>query len=177
MAIKRKENVSTLLTPVSSVLAPVSNVSPSDSDADTDTGKIAVTAKPSQPASRVKLVNEEWLKSLKDGCIAQGIDLDKELISMKRWLLMHPGRKMTQKFVVNWLNKCDKEVKYVPDGNPLTQRPLYPNEALKLLEELRSQKERIWNRWENGGKLPPDKKPEFDAIVGKIKKLEEELRK
>jgi len=33
-----------------------------------------------------------------------------EIIKMQRWLTVRPGRKLTQRFVINWLNKCDKKI-------------------------------------------------------------------
>lgn len=97
---------------------------------------------PSEPASRIKLCTDDWLNSLKPDCQKQGIDLDKEIINMKRWLSARPARKMTQRFVINWLNKCDKIVS--GPGFPLLQAsaevrksisPFMLTKRLEILED------------------------------------------
>jgi hypothetical protein len=49
------------------------------------------------------------------------VDLDKELIKMRGWLLSNPGRKLTRRFAVKWLNRVDKPITNVltrpPDNN------------------------------------------------------------
>ena len=42
------------------------------------------------------------------------VDLDSELKKMDGWLLAHPGRKLTRRFIINWLNKIDKPIKTKP---------------------------------------------------------------
>jgi hypothetical protein len=36
------------------------------------------------------------------------VDFDQAIVKMDAWLLAHPGRKKTRRFIVNWLNKIDK---------------------------------------------------------------------
>ena len=81
-----------------------------EADADTDKNKIAAKDKPSQPAPRIKLADQQWIEELRPDCIKQGIDLDAEIIKAKRWLLKAPGRKFTQKYLINWLNRADKTI-------------------------------------------------------------------
>jgi hypothetical protein len=39
------------------------------------------------------------------------VDMEKELVKMRGWLRVNPGRKLTRRFAVNWLNKTDKPLK------------------------------------------------------------------
>jgi len=79
-----------------------------EAEAEAEAKKIAVKGKPSPPASRIKIVDQQWIEELRPDCKKQGIDLDAEIIKAKRWLLKAPGRKFTQKYFINWLNRCDK---------------------------------------------------------------------
>jgi hypothetical protein len=58
----------------------------------------------------IRVVDENWLNSLRPDCEKQGINLDDQVIKMKRWLSLRPSRKFTQKFVINWLNKVDRTI-------------------------------------------------------------------
>ena len=83
--------------------------SDSDTDSDTDSDNIAGSRKRKRSA---KPADNAWLESLRPGCKQQGVDLDGEVVRMKRWLSgpKGKGRKLTQQFVINWLNRCDKIV-------------------------------------------------------------------
>lgn len=97
--------------------------------------KIAVKAKPSQPALRIKLCTEEWIETLRPDCQKQGIDLDNELIKANRWIAGKPGRKLTQKFLINWLNRADKTI---TAKTPPPQQSVYAlRERVKILEAER----------------------------------------
>jgi len=50
----------------------------------------------------------------------RGVKVEDELRKMKSWLATRQGRRMTLRFIVNWLNKCDGtvEVKIKPKVNP-----------------------------------------------------------
>jgi len=50
--------------------------------------------------------NSDFVSNLKE--IYTWIDIDTELIKMRGWLAAHKGRRLTQRFAVNWLNKIDK---------------------------------------------------------------------
>jgi len=112
MAEKRKQKV---LADVSNVLAPVSNVSllsSSSSSSTTTKNKIAVKDKnPSQPAtvSRIKMADEEWLKSIRAEYAQIGINVDTELVKARTWAQSR-GRQVTQRMFVNWLNRSDRNV-------------------------------------------------------------------
>jgi hypothetical protein len=71
-----------------------------------------------QTRGRVRIANSDFIESLRAGCTADGIDLDGELRKMQRWLTTPKGRgrKLTQQFVVNWLNKCDRAVRDSTDA-------------------------------------------------------------
>jgi len=45
------------------------------------------------------------------------LDIDKEVAKMKGWLLVHPERKLTRQFAINWLNKLDRPLNYNPASN------------------------------------------------------------
>ena len=102
MRNKRKQQAT---APVSNLLAPLAHA---EAEAEAEAKKIAVKGKPSPPASRIKIVDQQWIEELRPDCKKQGIDLDAEIIKAKRWLLKAPGRKFTQKYFINWLNRCDK---------------------------------------------------------------------
>jgi hypothetical protein len=53
-----------------------------------------------------KLTDEEFLLSLKEKFT--WVDFDSVMVKMDAWLLAHPERHKTRKFIVNWLNKIEK---------------------------------------------------------------------
>jgi hypothetical protein len=75
--------------------------------------------KDSKPPSAFLSI-EDFLKSLKTNPAYTGIDIDRELAKMDAWLITNPGRKKTQRFIVNWLNKIDKPLSI---SAPLVRRP------------------------------------------------------
>ena len=54
------------------------------------------------------LTDEEFLLSLKEKFT--WVDFDQVMIKMDAWLLAHPARKKTRRFIVNWLNKIEKPI-------------------------------------------------------------------
>ncbi len=54
-----------------------------------------------------QLSYEDFLKTLKTNQVYKGIDIDRELGKMDNWLLIHPGRQKTRRFIVAWLNRID----------------------------------------------------------------------
>jgi len=103
MRNKRKQQA---IAPVSNLLAPLANAE-AEAEAEADKNKIAAKDKPSRPP-RIKLADQNWIESLKPDCIKQGIDVESELLKAKRWIGTHPGKQLTQRFFVNWLNRCNK---------------------------------------------------------------------
>lgn len=61
-----------------------------------------------KPAQSRKLSDEEFLVSLKSNPAFSHINIEEQLGKMDAWLLAHPGREKTRRFIVNWLNKIDK---------------------------------------------------------------------
>ena len=61
-----------------------------------------------KPARSRKLSDEEFLVSLKSNPAFSHINIEEQLGKMDAWLLAHPGREKTRRFIVNWLNKIDK---------------------------------------------------------------------
>jgi len=57
-----------------------------------------------------RLSPEAFVAMLKLNPAYKGINVDAELGKMDAWLSAHPGRKRTQAFMVNWLNKIDRGV-------------------------------------------------------------------
>ena len=53
-----------------------------------------------------KLTDEEFIATIKKETAYQGIDIDREIGKMRTWLLANPGRQLTRRFMVNWLNKA-----------------------------------------------------------------------
>ena len=49
---------------------------------------------------------DDFLKTLKGKYT--WIDVDTELIKMDTWLMTHPGRQKTRRFIVSWLNRIEK---------------------------------------------------------------------
>lgn len=54
------------------------------------------------------LTDEQFLISLKTNKAFSYINIDHELAKMDAWFLVHPKRKKTRRFVVNWLNRIEK---------------------------------------------------------------------
>jgi hypothetical protein len=66
-------------------------------------------------------------------------------------------------------------------GNPTfaaTRKP-FPGEVLKLLDELRTQKSAMWNRYSFNGEIPADKptvRQEYTELCRRVKELEKQAR-
>jgi hypothetical protein len=58
--------------------------------------------------TRASLTDEDFLSSLKEKFT--WVDFETVMVKMDAWLLAHPGRKKTRRFIVNWLNKIEKPV-------------------------------------------------------------------
>lgn len=70
-----------------------------------------------------KLTDEEWIESLKKNPAYSHIDIPSELGKMDAWLSLHPGRKKSRPFVLNWLNKIEKPLKVVPMRPAIMSKP------------------------------------------------------
>lgn len=80
------------------------------------------------------LSDEDFLKSLKTNPAYKHVDLDFELNKMQAWLSTHPGRQMTRRFIVNWINKIDRPLK-AEGGRILTQQQKESVASMKRLDE------------------------------------------
>lgn len=69
---------------------------------------------PPSPSSTSASKDEEFISALKANPAYKGIDIDRELAKMDAWLMTHPRRKKTKRFIVNWLNKIDTPVEIAP---------------------------------------------------------------
>lgn len=95
--------------PVNFCKLPLAQLTHIDTEADTaknkDKSKLMDVAKaPSTPCA------EDFINELKE--FYPNIDMEKQLRQMKAWLLTPKGRgrKLTKRFMVNWLNRCDSEL-------------------------------------------------------------------
>lgn len=79
--------------------------------------------KPSRAPRASKLTDEEWVESLKKNPAYSHIDIPAELGKMDAWLSLHPGRKKSRPFVLNWLNKIEKPLKVVPMRPAIMPQP------------------------------------------------------
>ncbi len=52
----------------------------------------------------------DFLESLRTNPAYSKLDLDEQFGRMDAWLIAHPGRKKTPRFVLNWLNKVEPEL-------------------------------------------------------------------
>lgn len=63
-----------------------------------------------EPKKSSKVTDEEFISSLTENIAYHGINVKVQLAKMDAWLLANPNRQKTRRFVVNWLNKCDRPV-------------------------------------------------------------------
>jgi phage replication O-like protein O len=81
---------------------------------------------------KASLTDEQFLLSLKEKFI--WIDFDLVMTKMDAWLLAHPSRKKTRRFIVNWLNKIEKPLEIlrpVFEKPKMTDGPSWIGEAIK----------------------------------------------
>lgn len=69
-----------------------------------------------------QLSDDDFLKTLKTNPAYKGVDLENELAKMDAWLLTHPDRKKTRRFIVNWLNKIDKPLAATGGRKPIPNK-------------------------------------------------------
>ena len=88
-----------------------------DKEKEVDKKSIAVSGKPKQPL----LADQDFINSLKANTAYKGIDIDRELSKMDAWLSLpkNKGRKKTDRFILNWLNKIDKPINTKPEARPI----------------------------------------------------------
>ena len=54
--------------------------------------------------------DEQFIRNLKSDKTYKEIDIDRELGKMKAWQSTHPGRRLTRRFIVNWLNRTEPSI-------------------------------------------------------------------
>ena len=54
--------------------------------------------------------DEQFIRNLKSDKTYKEIDIDRELCKMKAWQSTHPGRRLTRRFIVNWLNRTEPSI-------------------------------------------------------------------
>lgn len=72
-----------------------------------------------------KLTDEEFWEALRTNLAYSHLDLPVENSKMDGWLLAHPHRVKTRKFIINWLNRIPAPVKVAP-------KPSQPAQPAKL---------------------------------------------
>jgi hypothetical protein len=101
-----------------------------EAEAEAEKKKIAVSASPQQPeaSKRINLATEAFLDSLKP--LYPGVDIKREINKMTAWMLTPrgKGKRLTQRFVVNWLNRCEPTL-----SAPQSQKPMNSTDFLKDL--------------------------------------------
>ena len=99
------------------------------------------------PHCHKEIVKQEYdasfIKGLHLNAAYQHLDIDKELGKMKSWISVHPGRRLTKKFIQNWLNKA-------ADGQGEVEVPSLNKEASEAFDKC-------WALVKKGmNKLPPN---------------------
>jgi len=61
-------------------------------------------------SNNARLTDKDFIESLGKNPAYKHINLEKEFGKMDAWLSTRPGRKKTQRFIVNWLNKVEGSV-------------------------------------------------------------------
>jgi hypothetical protein len=100
----------------------------------------------------MKQADEQWMAELKRNPVYSGINIDREVGKMEVWLSLRPGRKMTRRFIVNWLNKIDAPivinkpnigtVNFVPGQFIKTEQPSPPpKEWRELIDKIAKARE------------------------------------
>ncbi len=67
---------------------------------------------------RKVITDSEFIDSLKAIPAYAGINVASELLKMDAWLLANPGRQKSRKFIVNWLNRCEKPLAKAESKKP-----------------------------------------------------------
>jgi len=91
-----------------------------------------------EKAVKRKITDEEFLQVLR--LRYTWLDFDREMAKMDAWLLAHPGRMKTRRFIVNWLNKIEKPIEggvYDPNREPTDEIERRIWKAKKLTEQNR----------------------------------------
>jgi hypothetical protein len=102
----------------------------------------------------MRQTDDQWLNDLRKSEVYRGINVDRELGKMKMWLSLRPGRKLTRRFIVNWLNKIDAPIQINQPkintlhihGNSESLRPMDapappPKEWRELINKIAKSKE------------------------------------
>ena len=87
---------------VGAVAEPKANKSKSKSNSDAKKKNNPSAVSPS------KLPDPEWLESLRVSAAYKHLDIDREFSKAALWISANPGRELTRRFFLNWLNGADK---------------------------------------------------------------------
>lgn len=99
--------------------------------------------------SKVKKISnisdDEFIITLKTNPAYKDIDIDKELNKMDAWLLAHPGRQKTRRFIVKWLNKIEVPIVTRPKTTKEEKRPepINPIEHAKVAALIHKTAEKL----------------------------------
>jgi len=113
---------------------------------------------------KVVLTDSQFLESLETNPAYKGIDIQTELSKMDAWLLTHPGRQKTRRFVVGWLNRKDK----VMDNG---QYQFQCSRSQKQFHQLQRKSVRNQNFWHKPSTYPktPFRTDSQDKRLGHLK--------
>jgi len=104
-------------------------------------GKVKGKVKVKKEKELINNQNKDFISIIKNNKAYTGINIDREIGKMEVWLSLHPGRKLTKKFVVNWLNKIDTPIT-IPKKTSIKEpeakivRPDYSPEGQKKVRDL-----------------------------------------
>lgn len=95
-------------------------------------------AKPSPKTAQIP--EKEFIDILKNNPAYKNIDFESELGKMDAWILTHPGRQKTRRFIINWLNKVDQSMPVKSQKNTmnLNKKQIQNIEALDDFSKRRT---------------------------------------
>lgn len=128
-----------------------------------------------------KLSDGEFLSALKGNPAFSHVDLNHELSKMDAWLMAHPGRQKTRRFVVAWLSRIEIPMKISPVKNN-GQTPAINSvaQADSALSEVRATMNKLRGNdksfsWDGG--LKGGYTPETQKAMAALRGREDELKK
>jgi hypothetical protein len=77
--------------------------------------------------NKKKITDSEFFESLKSDPLYAHVNFESEFEKMRRWLALpnHAGRKLTRRFVLNWINKIDAPLNLPPGNGNGSGRPVW----------------------------------------------------
>lgn len=101
------------------------------------------------------VTDQDFLTELKQNKAYDHINIDVELKKMDAWILVHPGRQKTKKFIVNWLNKIEKPFAVTKPVNDIDK-------------QLKADREKHKKMVEEAAPMTEEQRKELKKMLGKI---------